>query len=298
MTARESFLSARLSGIGGSDAAAILGLSRYKTPLAVYQEKRGEAAPQDDNEAMLWGRVLEPVIRQQYAERTGRTVRIPDNLIRHGSHDWMIANLDGMTDDGRVIEIKTARVAAGWGEPGTDEVPHEYLLQVQHYMAVTGFPVADIAVLIGGSDFRLYEIHADHELQSLLIHEEGLFWQCVERGEPPEPMSLADCQARFGRASREAAVEAAPEVLRALNRLREIKTGIDLLEAEADDQKAIVLKALGESDTLVSAGVTLATWKAAAGAKRFDAAAFKSVFPEMYAQFVKTGEPSRRFLIK
>lgn len=298
MTAREEFLSARTSGIGGSDAAAILGLSKWKTPLAVYQEKRGEVAPQDDNEAMLWGRVLEPVIRQQYAERTGRTVRIPDNLIRHGSHGWMIANLDGMTDDGRVVEIKTARVAAGWGEPGTDEVPQEYLLQVQHYMAVTGFPVADIAVLIGGSDFRLYEIHADHELQSLLIHEEGRFWQCVERATPPDPMSFADCQARFGRSSKEGVIEASPEVLQALKRLREIKAGIELLEAEADDQKAVVMKALGESDTLVSAGTTLATWKAAAGAKRFDSAAFKAAHPEMYGQFVKIGEPSRRFLIK
>lgn len=298
MTAREEFLSARTTGIGGSDAAAILGLSKWKTPLAVWQEKRGEVAPQDDNEAMLWGRVLEPVIRQQYAERTGRTVRIPDTLIRHGSRDWMIANLDGMTDDGRVVEIKTSRVAAGWGEPGTDEVPQEYLLQVQHYMAVTGFAVADIAVLIGGSDFRLYEIPADRELQELLIHEEGVFWQLVQGATPPEPMSFADCQARFGRQSREGTVEASPEVLRAIRRLREIKTAMDELKGFAEEEKAVVMKALGECDTLASAGTTLATWKAAAGAKRFDANAFKAAHPEMYGQFVKTGEPSRRFLIK
>ena len=152
MDARDDFLKSRATGIGGSDAAAILGLSRWKSPFQVYQEKRGEAAQTPDNASMRWGRYLEPVVRQAYADDTGRAVRLPDGLVRHQQHTFMIANLDGVTDDGRVVEIKTARTSQGWGEPGSDQVPQEYLLQAQHHMAVTGLVVADVAVLIGGSD--------------------------------------------------------------------------------------------------------------------------------------------------
>jgi predicted phage-related endonuclease len=99
----------------------------------------------------------------------------------------MLAHVDGITDDGRVFEAKTSRFPDGWGKSGSDEVPHEYALQVQHYMAVTGFPVADIAVLIGGSDFRVFEVPADIELQNMIIEGEREFWHLVEKGEPPTP---------------------------------------------------------------------------------------------------------------
>lgn len=300
MNARQEWLNERRSGIGGSDAAAVLGLSKWKTPLQVYLDKRGEAAETPDNESMLWGRALEPVIRQQYAERTGRAVLVPDGILRHPSHSFMLANLDGMTEDRRVVEIKTARVAQGWGEPGSDEVPQDYLLQVQHYMAVTGFDVADVAVLIGGSDFRLYEVPADRELQELLIDAEASFWRNVEQGIPPEPVSYADMQTRFGRASREGTVEAEsdPDVLVAVAKLRAIRETMKTMEADEEAQQAVIMKALGENDTLTIAGQPAVTWKAAKPSQRFDSNAFKAVYPALYAEFLKTGEPSRRFLLK
>lgn len=298
MNAREDWLKERQTGIGGSDAAAVLGLSKWKTPLQVYQEKRGELGPTPDNESMLWGRALEPVIRQQYAERTGRVVRVPDGIIRHPSHEFMLANLDGVTDDSRVVEVKTARSGQDWGEPGSDEVPQAYLLQVQHYMAVTGFAVADVAVLIGGSDFRLYEVPADSELQQMLIEGEAEFWQRVTDGNPPEPVSYADMRARYGRASRDGNVDASPEVLAAVDRLRTLQSEIKRLETVEETEKAIVMKALGECDTLVAGGFTVATWKAAKAAQRFDSKAFQAAHPDLYPQFLKTGEASRRFLLK
>lgn len=298
MNNRESWLEERRRGVGGSDAAAVLGLSKWKTPLQVYQEKRGELGSTPDNESMLWGRVLEPVIRQQYAERTGRIVRVPEGIITHPEHSFMLANLDGVTDDRRVIEIKTARTGQDWGEPGSDEVPQAYLLQVQHYMAVTGFEVADIAVLIGGSDFRLYEIQADQELQEMLIAGEAEFWQRVVDGNPPEPISYADVQAKFGRTSIDAAVEAAPEVLAALETIKAVKEQIKAMEASEESAKAIVMKAMGEADTLTYGGRIIATWKLAKAASRFDSGAFKVAHPSLYEQFAKTGEPSRRFIIK
>lgn len=301
MSADTEWLAARMTGIGGSDAAAILGLSRWKTPLQVWQEKRGEIAPQEDNQAMRWGRYLEPVVRQAYADETGREVRMPPAMLRHPQHDWMIANLDGYVDDasGRIFEAKTARTADGWGEPGSDQIPQAYLLQVQHYMAVTAVPVADVAVLIGGSDFRVYEVPADEELQGMLIDAESEFWASVKAGTPPEPVTVADAIARWGRASTAGLVPADDEAMRAISTLRDLKQQREHLELAEDQWKAVILRTLGERDTLVDpAGKVLATWKASAAPQRFDTAAFRAAHPALAAQFTKPGEPSRRLLIK
>lgn len=303
MSARKDWLKARTAGIGGSDVAAMLGLSKWKTPLQLYQEKRGELPPQADNKAMRWGRYLEPVVRQAYADETGNEVRVVEEMVRHPLYEHMIANLDGIviptSGPRRVFEAKTARTGDGWGEPGTDQIPQPYLLQVQHYMAVTSFVVADVAVLIGGSDFRLYEVPEDRELQDMLCDACGEFWQRVQDGDPPEPVSYADVQARFGRASQAGTVLADADVQAAVRQLRELKTQLKHLELAEEQWKAVVMNAMGESDTLVnSSGHTLATWKAAAPPKRFDAAAFKAKHPNLYELFVSVGEPSRRFLLK
>lgn len=287
----------RSSGIGGSDAAAVLGLSKWKTPYQVWLEKRGEAAPIEDNEPMLWGRVLEPAIRQQYAERTGRTVRILDGMLRDETHPFMLANLDGVTDDQRLVEIKTTRSAQEWGEPGTDEVPQAYLIQVQHYLSVTKLPVADVAVLIAGSDFRLYEVPADPELQGMIIEAEADFWKMVQDGIPPAPRSADDVRAIY-RKAREGSIEADEGVL---GRIASLKMLIDqrkAIEAQEDEAKLEIQKFMGHQDTLTYSGATLVTWKESKAPERFDAAAFKKAHPDLHRQFVKTGEPSRRFLLK
>jgi putative phage-type endonuclease len=292
---------ARSTGIGGSDVAAILGLSKWSTALEVYLSKRGESQPTEDNKAMQWGRYLEPVIRQAYSDATGNEVRIPETMLRHPKHDFMIANLDGVIADrtGRIFEAKTARSSEGWGEPGTDQVPEAYLLQVQHYMEVTAIPVADIAVLIGGSDFRIYEVEADRELQEMIIAAEAEFWSRVQAGNPPDPVSFADVQAKWGRASKSALVMADDPVKEAVLQLQALR----LQRAQYDEQeemlKAFVMKAMGEADTLVDErGSTLCTWKAAKPAQRFDAAKFKVAHPDLYYQFAHTGNVSRRFLLK
>ena len=182
----------RKRGIGGSDAAAICGLSPYRTPLQVWEDKRGLSGPQEDNEAMLWGRTLEPVVRQRYSDVTGRPVRLPEGILQHPTIDFMLANIDGFTDDKRGVEIKTTAFPKNWGEPGTDEIPIEYIFQIQHYMIITGFPVFDVPVLIGGRDFRIYEVQEDKELQEMLMEKESAFWELVQSGVPPDPVNYRD----------------------------------------------------------------------------------------------------------
>lgn len=178
----------RHSGIGGSDAAPCLGLSPFKSALELFLDKRERREPSPiELSEFRWGNLLEPVIRQEYSEKTGRIVRMPSGTLHHPKHSFMIAHVDGVTDDSRVFEAKTARSADGWGQEGTDDVPHHYLLQVQHYLAVTGFAVADVAVLIGGNDFRMYEVPADSDLQGMIIDGEAEFWQRLKDGVPPAP---------------------------------------------------------------------------------------------------------------
>lgn len=299
MSDRADWLAARRSGIGGSDAAAVLGLSPWRTPLAVYLEKRGEGAESAETEPMRWGTRLEPLVRQEYADRAGEVVRVPDGLLRHPAHQWMLATIDGVTDSGRLVEIKTARSAEGWGEPGTDQVPQAYLIQVQHYLAVTALPVADVAVLIGGSDYRQYEVPADRELHEMLIEQEAAFWARVQSGEPPEPVNAADAARLWGRASREQRVVATDAVAEAVARLRALKLRRAEMDAEEESARLAVMQALGEADTLVGVdGSVLCTWRAAKPAQRLDGAALKAARPDIYTQFLRAGEPSRRMLIK
>jgi putative phage-type endonuclease len=297
---RETVLAQRRTGIGGSDVAAILGLVPRRTPLDVYLEKLGIAEPVEETEPMLWGKLLEPVIRQRYSDKTGRAVYLPTDMLRHHKHTFMVANLDGFTEDKRVFEAKTARTDKGWGEPGSDEVPDAYALQVQHYLFVTGFEVADVAVLIGGSDFRLYHVHADQSLQADLIDAEAEFWGRVLRREEPEPVSFAEAQQRYGRLSVAGVVHASSVVAEAHAQLVRIRDEMKELEAREDAAKAEIVKALGDTgDTLISPdGRTLATWKLAKAPERFDTTAFKAAHPDLAAQFTKPGTPSRRLLIK
>jgi len=289
----------RLSGIGGSDVAAVVGVSPWKTPLELWREKRGELAPFPDSPVMEWGRRLEPVIVRAYAEATGRRVERPP-MLRHPEHGFMIANLDGVADGELVLEVKAARTAHGWGEPGTAFVPQPYLLQVQHYMAVARLPLAEVAVLIGGHDFRIYRVPEDRVLQALMIEAEADFWERVLRGDPPEPVTADDMRQRWGATRAIGTVTATPHLFRIVRRLHVLARDISLLERLQDTARAEVMRSLADhADTLVDEhGNALATWRIAAGAKRIDAAALRTTYPDIAERFTKQSEPSRRFLLK
>ncbi len=296
---REEWLLARKQGIGGSDAAAVLGLSKYKTPFDIYEDKLGLRPPTPDNNAMKWGRNLEPLVRAEYANQNNKVVVTPEKILTHPKYNFILANLDGYTEDNRIVEIKTSRYESAWGDAGTDQVPIEYILQVQHYMLVTGFDYADIAVLISGSEYRQYEIKADQELHEMMIEQYIDFWASVQNQTPPEPSSYTDAIARYGRHSVANTVTASVEHEKAIQRLSEIKLQKDILEKEEDELKGQIMVALGDNDTLVDLqGKALCTWKLSKPTSRFDSKSFEKDYPDLYAQYKKIGEASRRFLLK
>lgn len=102
---RAEWLAQRRTGIGGSDVASILGLSPWRTPYQVWEDKTGRGEDQDDTPALYWGRLLEDPIRQAYADSTGLTVTKPDCMYSSVTHPFMHANLDGIASDGRLVEF-------------------------------------------------------------------------------------------------------------------------------------------------------------------------------------------------
>jgi putative phage-type endonuclease len=255
VTITETQLRERLTGLGGSDCAVALGLSPWKTRFQLYLEKRGEAPPVAINEAMRWGTILEPIVLAEYERRTGRSILAPTTILRHPTHAFMVANFDGFVEeDGRIVEAKTARVAEGWGEPGTDEIPPHYLLQTMHYLAVAERELADVVVLIGGQDFRIYEVARDEELIAMIVDGEARFWEHVERAEPPEPMTLEEASQRYP-ISRGGQVVATPEIMDACRALQMARVRIDQHTQDKDKAELAIKRFMADTERLVSAAV-------------------------------------------
>ena len=294
-------IEARRQGIGGSDAGAIAGLNPWKSPVDVYLEKVGDVQQAEQNEAMYWGTLLEDTIARAYAEKTGHKIQRRTKTLRHPEMPWMIAHLDRVIlGDKRgpgVLEIKTAGRPDGWGEPGTDEIPDCYMAQVAHYMAVTGYAWARLAVLIGGRDFRVYDIPRDEDLIQALVEIERRFWQeHVEPRVPPDPRSLQDLNALWPQDSGRV-VQATPEIVEAVSELDRIKSEIADLE-EIKKRHEATIKAYMEDAAVLEdeAGNVLATWKTSQ-TSRIDTKALRACYPEI-ADEITTKSTIRRFLPK
>ena len=136
-----------------------------------------------------FGKVLEDVVRKEFIQRTGLMVRKKNSILRSKEYPFMIADLDGVVSefDGTysIFEAKTA-IEFKNNDWKNGEIPKAYQLQVQHYLAVTGFQKAYIAVLVGGNKFYWTEIYRDEQLIKMLVSMESHFWHCVKTGEEPD----------------------------------------------------------------------------------------------------------------
>ena len=197
------WLQVRRSGIGGSDSAAALGLSPWKSALELWQEKTtGQSQPHQENEAMIWGRIMEPIIIKEFVRRTGLTVNPMRSMLQATNWPWMLADLDGLIEDPQrgtgIFEVKTAS-AYKQGEWSEDHCPDVYLLQLAHYLAVTGLSYAVICVLIGGNKLHWITVDRDNELINSLVSLEHTFWQYVLTQSPPPVDGSTACAEMLSR---------------------------------------------------------------------------------------------------
>ena len=310
---RETWLAERRGGIGGTDAAAILGVSKFATPYDVWLEKTRVLPPIEPNESMWWGSALEDLVAQRYMLDTGRKVWNPERI--YYDEAWPV--LRGTPDrlcigEKRGVEIKTAGPynAHQWGEEGTDQIPEAYLVQVCVYMAITGFPVWDVAVLIGGSDFRIYTVRRDERIETYIRKTLREWWESFVETELPPPItdadSISDSLARAFPREQFTSIEVTPDAeswALQLQIARDALARDERLKAEAENNlKAI----LGDAEGMANPNFKI-TWRAAKDSEKVNWKAVAQVALEFYegcghsaaemiAQHTKAVPGSRRFV--
>ncbi|MFP4895778.1 YqaJ viral recombinase family protein [Paraburkholderia sp. EG304] len=195
MNAREQWLAQRKKGLGGSDAAAALGESRYKTAFQLYQEKLelipgGMLVSPDAAERMRFGQLIEDVIATAYAERYSVKLRRHNKLAKHPRLPWMIGSYD-RTIDGQRVGFEAKNVDAltyrndEWGPEFGDAIPREHYLQCLHYLSVSGYDAWVLAACVGGNSLKIYRIERDEEMIDILEQSEAEFWERVRNEDPP-----------------------------------------------------------------------------------------------------------------
>jgi putative phage-type endonuclease len=275
----------RNKGIGGSDVAAICGISKYKSPVELWMEKTGQLQPKASGETAYWGTLFEPIIREEFTKRSGMKVRQVKSILKHPTYNFMLANLDGIVKDpinkDCIFEAKTA--SAYKQDQWTDGIPEEYMLQIQHYMAVTGYQKAYISALIGG----------------MIIKLETHFWNCVKTNTPPE-MDGSEASAqllnRLYPTSKDNYQIILPEEAIELITKYEIAKEKEKEISEMKEESANKLKnILGDNETGIINDRTV-IWKTLFS-ERFDSKKLQQDNPTLYNQYLNKSS-SRRFSIK
>ncbi|UJA04202.1 recombinase [Acinetobacter johnsonii] len=304
---RDQFLAGRKSGIGGSDVAAILGLSKYKSPYQLWLDKTNRAEFQDsESEPAYWGNQLEDIVAKEYAKRNGVKIQRVNATIRNPEHDWMLANIDraivnpdisgnvrikeGKLTTDRILECKTANqyLAKLWGDEQTESIPDYYLTQCQWYMGNTGASICGLGVLIGGQKFRSYQIAYDEELFEMLKAECSNFWhEHVLADVPPAPTTFDDVLHRWSTHNPDQAVIADPQLFQDVAEYKELNSNIKDAGKELDALKLKICTRMEDAELIIAEEKRLATFKHQERTT-LDSKALKAAHPEIYEQFAKT----------
>jgi putative phage-type endonuclease len=256
----------RKLGIGGSDMPIILGLSNYKTPYQLYLEKKGVYSNGDKmSPPQEWGNLLEPIIRDKFADKNNVIIQTPDTII-HPFHDFMRANIDGyIVEWDAVLEVKCSSqfMAHEWGEDGSDIIPMAYLVQVAHYCAVMNTPHAYIAVLIGGYDYREYKYIRDLSIEKTIIDAAKAFWESVQKDDPPPPTNQMDLKIMFPRHIPEKSMSISNDMASDVKKIVEVKQKMKELQEMEEETRFNIMKYMNDSECLLDEeGRPLITWKA------------------------------------
>lgn len=266
LTAEQKAL--RRSGIGSSEIGSILGVSRWPV-INVWRSKLMPDLDEPETEDQKRGRILEPAVAQWYAEETGARLEEPGTL-RHPAKTLVLATPDRiahLNGARRTVELKTAvwTQQGEWGDAGTDQVPMGYLVQVNWEMACTGDAEADLAVLIGGHDFRIYHLTRDDELLGMAFEAAEKWWRNhVVTQRPPDvdgSRAYSDfLAARYPR-EQKPMLAATPEVEKLMGEIRALEAHVGTSEAALALAKNKLRDLISDAEGIVGNGWQV-TWKA------------------------------------
>lgn len=292
MTLTTEQLAKRKTGLGGSDVAALLGLSPYTSPFQLWAEKTGRTEPEDisDKFAVKRGNDMEALVCKWFCEETGLKAHRVNKTLTHPEHPYLLGHIDrrivGVKEG---LEAKTAnwRMIGNFGTEGTDEVPPYYLTQCYVYMILTGWRVWHLAADLGG-DFKIFRIEYDGELGNFIAKTAHEWWQRhVVEGVEVEPVLDSDLKIAFPTASAGVIKQASPEIRLLSQEVAELHRKGKDIEKTIGGLKAQIKASMGEADVLMSGDTKLATWKNQTRTD-IDRKVLEATHPEIFAECKKT----------
>jgi putative phage-type endonuclease len=293
MTTQQIIQPDRVTYLGGSDVAAILGISPWRTPLDVYLDKIDGSKPITDPgklKILERGKRLEPYVLDMLCEEKGIRLIGRNNRYTHGEHSFLAAEIDAETDDGRNVEAKTTAdfySRGQWGDEHTDEIPVYYTAQCMHGMMIKPAPSCLMPVMLGIDDFRVYEVKRDDELIETIRAKEVEFWDRIQRRDPPPATKVSDIMRLFER-DQGTSIEVGEDIAELVKKLKFTKSKLKLMESDVDDMAARLKLVFMEHQIITHQGKQLASWKSQANSN-FDINAFRDKHPAIAEKFTKRG---------
>lgn len=316
----EEWAKARHQGIGGSEIAAVLGLSEHTSNVEVWARKVNEADEWEGNEAADLGKRFEDPIALEtcrrldletlgppYSRQPGQTDQAARVLLQHPEHPWLMVTPDRICQDADgqpgPLEIKMTagpKVSDDWQD---DERPlrggaRAAVLQCVHQMLVTGHHIGWVGALVGGYGHRV-EVRTvpwDQGLADMLVNELGEFWSSVEAGVPPEPKGPGDrsvetIRGLFDALDQTGAQEIDGETMRLVDALAEARERKRQAKKDEDDLRAEIghRLLLAESDVGLVDGQEYVTWRAHSKTE-VSAEKVKAAFPDSWEKFTETSD--------
>ena len=260
----EDWLKERKKGIGGSDVACVLGLNKYKSAFALYNEKKSEELEDFDNEAMRVGRDLEEYVASRFTELSGIKVRHENAILINEDFPFIRANVDRLCVGVKAgLECKTAST---WNAKnfGKGEFPVNYYAQCVAYMAVTGLPDWYLAVLVMGKEFKVYKLTrdkdcdcpewcecavyvSDDEIESLVSACRDFWCEHIEKNVPPAVFNSNDDEAISSACNPDSGQEIdMTGYLDKLTELTDLKRQIDELTAQKKQLEGEIKMFMGD----------------------------------------------------
>ena len=299
--------------IGSSEIASVLGVSPYRSPFQLWDEKTNGSSF-TGNKYTKAGTFLEPAVVRFFEDATGADIVPVINDIRFTHPAVKIATA---TPDRLYTRLREGELIRGIVECKTtqinitdeNEVPPAWFCQAQYqaevfnaYQTAHGGELCEeitIAWLVRGLEFRYAHFEVDHEFGAHLIERALQFWEdFVETGKAPDYETAEDVLIAFPKHTDGATVEATDETVQAYEQLVGIEAQIKALQEEADVIKHNFKKIMKDAEAVTYFGTVLATWKATKPMRRLDTKRLKAEAPEVYEQFLGEAKSYRRFLIK
>lgn len=256
-TVRQDWLDERMSGIGASEIAMVLGVApeSWGNALSLYAQKIGKLERNlDDVEAVYWGNKLEAPILEAYHERTGRPTSRAGLLLRSTLHPWALCTLDGKTweaaNDASQWPLEIKNISGFKAGEWVDGPPEHYFLQIQQQMLVTGDQKATVAALIGGQRMVWADVPRHEITINKIIYHGERFWDRVQKRDVPAPdgtegtrraLAVLYPQGSGITVLPHSAIEAADE-------LEAVKAEIKRLEARKETIENTVRAAIGDNE--------------------------------------------------